>query len=718
MISSRPKLVVSGTFTAEPVREVLDFWVRHFSWELDTTFASYNQVFQNLLDPGSPLGMNRDGVNVLLIRWDDLLSRNSGAELDRVADDLADALRAAAARGRAPYVVVFSRAGGSGNLNSDLLGRLSKVECDLRDQVADLAGIHLVESQWIQRLYPVENWRDADGERTGHVPYTPEYFAAMGTAIARKIDAIRRKPYKVVVLDCDNTLWGGVCGEDGAAGVRIDEPFRILQEFMVAQAAAGRVLCLCSKNREEDVREVFNTRSEMPLAWKDIVAHRINWDAKAANIQALAEELDLGLDSFIFLDDNPIECASVSAALPEVLTIRIPTNVDEIPRVLDHVWAFDTLRVTEEDRRRGDMYREGALRNQARREAPSLEDFLTALDLRIDIAPVGPADLARASQLTQRTNQFNATGIVRSEQEIASLLDRDGHFAKRVTVSDRFGDYGTVGLVAGTSVEGALRVDTFLLSCRALGRGVEHAMVADLGREALERGLDTVHVAFRGTEKNEPALRFIHDLGALEHARISGTGVDLPAAGASKLSVEDLRRSDDDTEASNRDTLASSRRSAIAPGILSSIPFEFSRASDVWAAIRAQVRGRPELQQAYVEPRRGVEQSLAEIWKDVLRVDRVGVLDRFSDLGGSSLQLVRIHGRLRTELGTAVELTSLMQHATIRSLADHIETLGEGTDADRATATRARAERQRAAFAAAGLRRTRRNDSSAEGTDD
>ena len=176
----------------------------------------------------------------------------------------------------------------------------------------------------------------------GCVPYTPVFFTALATMIARRFHALQRAPHKVIVLDCDQTLWGGVCGEDGPQG---NLPRRCrrkaLQEFMRAQHAAGRLLAVCSKNSEEDVREVFAQRLDMPLRHEHFATWRVNWSPKSENIKSMAKELNLGLDSFIFVDDNPVECAEVEANCPGVLTLQLPENPAEIPQFLKHCWAFD-----------------------------------------------------------------------------------------------------------------------------------------------------------------------------------------------------------------------------------------------------------------------------------------------------------------------------------------------------------------------------------------
>ena len=251
------------------------------------------------------------------------------------------------------------------------------------------------------------------------------------------------------------------------------------------QHDAGMILCLCSKNNDEDVAAVFDRRPEMVLRRDHIVGWRVNWKPKSENLRSLARELQLGLESFIFLDDDVVACADVEANCPQVLTFPLPPSPDAIAPFLGNIWAFDHRKVTKEASDRTAFYRQNAERREFEMESLTLKDFLAGLRLKIQILPMASEDLARTAELTQRTNQFNVTTIRRSEAGLQSLL-QGGPKGLAVRVRDRFGDYGLVGAMIFSAASDALVVDTFLLSCRALGRGVEHRMLARLGEIALE----------------------------------------------------------------------------------------------------------------------------------------------------------------------------------------------------------------------------------------
>jgi HAD superfamily phosphatase (TIGR01681 family) len=270
-------IAICATFTAEALEPALNFWVSELGLECPIRFAGYGQVFQQLLDPNSLLGTNR-GYNLVLVRLEDW--REAG--MADSAARLAEAIRGGAARFHAPLVILISpsRAAAAG-----------AVEQSLAEALAGVAGVSLLRPRDVAALYPVAEIHDPHADELGRLPYTPLYFAALATAAARRIHALAAPPFKLVALDCDDTLWAGICGEDGPAGVTLDEPRRGLQEFFAERKRQGMLLALVSKNNEEDVLETFRAHPEMPLALEDFVAHRINWEPKSANLASLAAEL-------------------------------------------------------------------------------------------------------------------------------------------------------------------------------------------------------------------------------------------------------------------------------------------------------------------------------------------------------------------------------------------------------------------------------------------
>ena len=452
-------------------------------------------------------------------------TRQTASSLERNIQDFCAALRSFMSQAAIPLVLCFCPRSPAAEADADLKAALNDAEETLLSEAARMANVHAINSSSLLRDYPVNDYFDPHSHQVGHIPYTRECYAAIGSALVRTIFNLNRSPFKVIVLDCDNTLWKGACGEEGPLGIEVTTPYRALQEFMIGQMSAGMLLCLCSKNNEKDVLDVFDQRTDMPLKREHLVSWRINWDNKSTNIKSLANELNLGLDSFILVDDNPVDCADVKINCPGVLTLQLPRNPESFPSFLSHVWAFDQTGSTEVDRNRTRMYQESTERQQYREHSLSLKEFVDGLRLRVEITDAKEDQLGRVSQLTFRTNQFNFTTVRRSEDQIIDFLKREGTNCLVIRAVDRFGDYGLVGVVMYETEAERYKVDTFLLSCRVLGRGVEHAVVSRLGRLAVDEGKGFVEIMYLPTEKNLPALDFVTALGDQHRSKAGGSWI-------------------------------------------------------------------------------------------------------------------------------------------------------------------------------------------------
>ncbi len=686
-LQAQQTIAISATFTAEPLAESLAFWLQELEIAGNIEFAPYNQVFQQLLTPDSLVNGNKQGINLVLVRLEDWHNYRNNSSLEQQSKteqtvrEFIQAVKVAITNAKTPYIVCLCPSAAAitqgvapgAIAHGESQAFLQQIELMILSELASFSGLYLISSEELNKIYPVDIYYDEQGDKLGHIPYTPLFFAGLGTAIARKIYVIQSPPSKVIVLDCDHTLWQGVCGEDGAMGIKLDPPRQVLQELVMAQYHCGMLICLCSKNNEEDVVEVFERRQDMPLKREHIISWRINWNPKSENLKSLAIELNLGLDSFIFIDDNPLECAEVQANCPEVLTLLLPTKVAEIPRFLQHIWAFDRLKVTTEDKKRTSLYKQNIQRDRLLKQSPTLENFLAGLGLEIKIASPSPQQLERVAQLTQRTNQFNLTTIRRSPQEIEQLCSSN-YECLGVEVSDRFGDYGLVGVLLFTTDKDSLIVDTFLLSCRVLGRGVEYKMLARLGEIAGQRGMAQVKLAYVQTEKNQPAINFLNAVGS-QFKQQTPTGIcwQLPVAYAQATIYNPQAKnivagSTDVTPQPARSPFAQNRSTR-----LNRIATELYSASQVFEQIQLQKRQRPELKQPYVAPQTKIEQQLVQIWNSVLRVDRIGIHDNFFELGGTSVVAVQLFIQIENVFGKKLPLATLLQAGTIEQLAKAIQ---------------------------------------------
>ena len=729
-------IVVASTFTAEPVEKPLTFWLNKLGIPHTISFSPYNQVFQQLLDPNSQFSQNKrsashEALNVIYLRLEDWLDgidshqvsnqtngsngHNGNAShieftssdhplfrLKQNAEDLIKAIKVASLKDQAQYLLVLCPVSEEMKQNISVSGSIEQTEQFILDQLENVDQVDVITQGQIFDAYPISGYDDKHTARAGHVPYNDAGYTALATITARRYSIQTRSPYKVIVLDCDNTLWRGVCAEDGPNGIVISPAFKALQKFVLAQKDAGMLLCLASKNIQADVEAVFDQNENMLLTKEDIVSARVNWQPKSENLKSLAEELSLGIDSFIFIDDNPVECAEVRTNCPEATTFQLPRNEKEIERFLKHIWIFDKQNITDEDKKRAERYAQNARREQTRTSSTTLKDFLISLEINTKISSPEKSHLPRVSQLTQRTNQFNATTIRRSEAEISRLLT-DGHLkAAVVHVSDKFGDYGLVGLLLYTLTESALQVDTFILSCRALGRGVEQSMARFLAEEAHANSVSSVVVAFSETERNKPVFAFLESVAQHQKTAVD-QGIIYTYQTADLIKIQPLEaatpsiatngKAQEKTSSGTFSSTGAQIKSAEFWEVVANTLFDPAQIS---RNILKETEPRPSLQTPFVEPQSSEEKAVAKIWQDVLGKHGIGLEDGFKELGGTSLQLVQIYGRLRAQFDVDLPFTTLFGLPTIRAF---IEFMGESPDQeDQALAIQQRAARQKAAM--------------------
>jgi len=528
---AKEPLVISATFTAEPIEPALAHVLETMDLPYEILWAPYNQLFQELLNPESQTQQNASGVNVMFLRLEDWL-RNFLSEdghgdiskaprytkahreyLEKTCEDFLGALQAHAGRSNANTLIMICPSGEAYGQNQSWQSLFEKLQARIDQVIGSLSNVAFMDASESHRRFGNPATFDQVRDEIGHIPFTNDYFYMLANLVCRRIFAWKSKPYKVIVLDCDNTLWKGVCGEVGPEGVSFEGHYQALQSFLIDQTNQGMVLCLASKNVEEDVWNVFDQRDDMLLKRDHIVDTRINWSPKSANIIAMAKSLNLGLDSFIFIDDNPVEVAEVRANAPEVLVIQWPSDPDHGQRILDHTWVFDHYDVTQEDKKRTKMYQANVERENLLSTTGNFDSFIASLDLNIAVEPMSKATMPRLTQLTNRTNQFNFTTVRRTQNEVEKQEQSGSHEFWTVTVSDRFGDYGLVGVMIMNEAGTQLEVDSFMLSCRVLGRGVEYRMLAHIGQVAVDKGLESVKVVYRKTAKNLPAKNFIDNVG-------------------------------------------------------------------------------------------------------------------------------------------------------------------------------------------------------------
>ena len=515
-----PAVLVAASFTAQPIEAHLGLGLNGRLGIVPTIqFADYNQLFQLGFDAAAKL----DGIDELVVLWriEDVFERDLMAWLEDASTEaalldgaaaLAEALRATADHaavlvGDAPLPIGF----GIDHRDPGLVHRLATLTAAVNAAFTAALDprIDVLRVSALQAAHGSLAGFDRRSWTMYRQPYTAGFAAELGEACAAVIARRRIAPPKVVVLDCDNTLWGGVAGDVGDAGVGsllLGDAFPgvAYRHFQVAARrlrAQGILLAVVSKNEHSTVEEAFAKLEAMALQPSDIVAERVNWEAKSANIAGIADELHLGLDSFVFVDDSSHELAEVAAQLPQVRLLQVPEDLEDLPELLADSGWFRGLQVTGDDRARTVRLQAEQDRTRAA-AAMSPAEFLHSLQLRIRYGPVTADTAARTVQLINKTNQFNLTTVRRSDAELAELVADPAVVVRTIHVDDRFGDYGLVGATI-VRVDGQrAEIDTLLMSCRVLGRGVETALLALLVDELAALGSRRVVGRYVATAKN------------------------------------------------------------------------------------------------------------------------------------------------------------------------------------------------------------------------
>ena len=522
------RVAVIGSSTTSIVVQVLRALC--FRDGVNATFyeGPYGAYRQEVLDRESGLYRFEPSMTFVLTNWRDL-------QLPPHVDDEAAAVDAAVAEHTAAWQMLNDIAGCHIVQHGfDLPAEESHDELANRPggrtRVIRLINLALVahaphyvsvlDAEAAQAEIGRRHWQSATLWCTARQHPAPDAVPALAELQMAHVRAVLGLAKKIVVCDLDNTLWGGVIGEDGLAGITLGpgsptgEAYVALQEYLLELKRRGVLLAVCSKNNPDDARLPFTGHPHTRLRLDDFAAFFSNWSDKAGNLRAIAAQLALGLDSFVFLDDNPVERAWVRSQLPEVAVVELGPTPFGYVRDLDRERYFQTVDLSREDRGRSEMYRQSAARESLRTAYGSLDEFLAQLDMRASAVVITTANIGRVTQLVNKTNQFNLTTRRYTDSQIARLAADQAGWARAFHLADRFGDYGLVGLLlCVATARDSWEIDTWLMSCRVLGRRMEHFMFDQLCEAARAAGITSIVGVYRPTAKNAQVADLLTRLG-------------------------------------------------------------------------------------------------------------------------------------------------------------------------------------------------------------
>lgn len=504
------RLAVLSTYSAQFLQPYLTVEGAVRGFALAPWFGAFGQIEQEALEASSGLYAQQPDAIVILARLEELapalVERGLGspeevlrAWMGAVEDRLAALI--GGLRQRTDKPVFIANFAPPVRLAAGLAEPLVKLSPSslartLNEALAALcrahSGVYVFDYARLVTEHGLRSWGDDRLFFLARIPFTADAQMALAKALVRAVRAALVPPAKVLVLDLDQTLWGGVLGEDGFGGIALGDEypgnvFKAFQKYVAGLKDRGILLAIASKNNEAEVLEVFARHPDCILKRGDFAAARINWQEKSANLRELAAELNVGLDACVFFDDSPFEREEVRRQLPMVTVIEAPGSPLRFSDAIEESGAFDQLSLSTEDRQRVAFYRQRGDREQAARAAASPAEFLASLEMVATIGQVGAETLPRVAQLLAKTNQFNLTTRRHGAGEIEAMI-RSGAVALWLRLADRFGDSGLVATALARPDGERWVVDTFLLSCRVIGRGVETALLARLAACVAQHG--------------------------------------------------------------------------------------------------------------------------------------------------------------------------------------------------------------------------------------
>ena len=527
-MSTRPiQCITLSDFNLDNFNALLENDASEPSLTIQST--GFGQLHQYLMDPNAPCWESSPDAALVWTRPDAVcpsfarLKNFEPVALDEILQEVdAFAQLVQLLSDRVPTVFIPSWTlppgeNGLGILNMQpglgIQNTLMQMNLRLAELLAEVPGFFVLDAnRWIH-----EGGRNACNPKLwvmAKIPFSNQVFKAAAQDVKSALRAVTGGARKLIVVDLDNTMWGGVVGDDGWENLQlgghdaVGEAFVLFQKALKSLTNRGIVLGIVSKNTEEVALEAIEKHPEMALRKDDFAGWRINWEDKARNIADLTKELNLGLQSVVFLDDNPFERARVREALPEVLVPEWPESALLYQSTLLGMDCFDSATFTSEDRKRAAMYVAEKKRTTAKANLQSLDEWLHTLEMQVQVEEINEVNRSRIVQLLNKTNQMNLRTRRMTEAELMEWLDDENHHLLSFRVSDRFGDSGLTGILSWSKTGDTLVIEDFILSCRVMGRKVEETMVAIACEKAKKGGIKEIVAEYLPTAKNKPCLDF------------------------------------------------------------------------------------------------------------------------------------------------------------------------------------------------------------------
>lgn len=497
---------------------------------LEVIETNFNQIAQEALDPKSQI--NKTSLDAIVVAIDhrgfpcDFNSLDSGLDAVGVALNYINSIRKGFHNGcGAPIIIQTVPTLGEsylGNLEQGLTTsfkrQIERYNHLLADEVSKSSDIIFDVAQ-LASTVGFENWHNPVHWHLAKFSFSPEYIPIYSDCLVRILGTMRGITKKCLVLDLDNTLWGGVIGDTNineivlGSGTPDGEAFLAIQKMALDLRSLGVLLAVCSKNNKEVAQRPFIEHPEMILKLEHFSAFQANWEDKATNLQIIATQLNLGLDSFVFVDDNPFERSIVRSSLPMVAVPEMPDDPSMFTRVILSAGYFETLGLSREDLSRAEQYQANFKRVELAKGHQDLEDFLKTVEMAITFSEFDIANCKRITQLINKTNQFNLTTNRQTESQVERIIKNSNRISLQIRLKDKFGDYGMISVVIIDQSRSQWTIDTWLMSCRVIKRQVELSVCNELVRRARQKGIKKIIGVFKPSGTNSLVKDHYQNLG-------------------------------------------------------------------------------------------------------------------------------------------------------------------------------------------------------------
>ena len=524
------RIALLSSFTIDLLKPLL----RAHCWRagIDASFyvAPFNQIVQEIKDPQSGLAAFKPDIIVIAPDWRWLQFAEEEADAGAAVAQRLEQLQNLWTESR-ERLAAFTIQFGFEIPVEEPLGRLStalpggrrrliqQLNLALWEAASKSPGVAILDIEETASVFGKDRWADPVLWQVARQYPASEALAPLSRDLTALLRAIYGLTMKCVVLDLDGTLWGGVIGEDGLNGIHLGgspagESYAAFQRYLKSLSRRGILLAACSKNNDEDARRPFREHPERILKESDFACFVANWQPKHENIRAIAKTINIGTDALVFLDDNPLERATIRRNLPEVEVVELPAEPARYVSTLASLKLFETLSITQEDRLRTESIRGNVEREQIAASAGNVDEYLAGLGIKVQISPFDEVNLPRIVQLINKTNQFNVTTRRRTEAEVRAVMAAGG-YTQAMRAEDRFGDNGLTGILIAIPENNVLRLDTWLMSCRVLGRKLEEAMFASLTAYAKAQGFKSILCEYIPTAKNSLVVGLFERMGCV-----------------------------------------------------------------------------------------------------------------------------------------------------------------------------------------------------------